>query len=161
MKYLLLVAAFLLASTSLNAAPPIVTAVSPRGLERGKATEITVTGANLGPDTQLLVPFDAAVKRLPDAKPNPAQARFEVTASAKTPIGFFLIRVYNSEGVSSPTSLAVDPFPTLAEKEDNNTLEKAQPVPVPVVIDGQCATCAANSRSTAAMTSASVINSVR
>ncbi|MFO0970283.1 MAG: PPC domain-containing protein [Gemmataceae bacterium] len=139
MKYLLLVAAFLLASTSLNAAPPIVTAVSPRGLERGKATEITVTGANLGPDTQLLVPFDAAVKRLPDAKPNPAQARFEVTASAKTPIGFFLIRVYNSEGVSSPTSLAVDPFPTLAEKEDNNTLEKAQPVPVPVVIDGQCA----------------------
>lgn len=122
-----------------QAAPPTITNIVPRGLERGKPVELMVTGTNLAPEVNLLVPFKAEVKRLPDPKPNPAQARFQVTAAPDTPVGFFLVRAFGPEGVSPPTVLAVDPFPSLAEKEDNNSIEKAQLIPLPVVLDGQCA----------------------
>jgi len=122
-----------------QAAPPTITTITPRGVERGKPIEIVIAGANLPPDAVLWTGFDADIKRLPDPKPNPAQARFLLTASPKTPIGFFFVRVYGTDGVSAPALIAVDPFAGIPEKEDNNTREKAQLVPLPVVIDGQCA----------------------
>lgn len=138
MKWYIPLLAIPLVGAAVSAAPTI-TAIAPRGLERGKPAEVVVTGTNITPETTLWLSFDAEVKRLPDAKPNPAQARFQITASPKTPIGFFLARLFGPEGVSGPAAIAVDPFVGAAEKEDNNTPEKAQPLAVPSVMDGQCA----------------------
>src|SRR5438270_3008275 len=44
----------------LAAVPPTLTAVTPRGAERGKPVEVVVAGANLTAQTRLLLPFKAS-----------------------------------------------------------------------------------------------------
>jgi hypothetical protein len=122
----------------LAAAPPTLTALTPRGAERGKPVEVVVTGTNLTPQAQLLLPFKAEQTPLPDAKPNPTQVRIRVTVDASVPLGAYPVRVVTEEGVSGLQLFSVDAFPNVNEVEDNNSFEKAQPVPVPVAITGQC-----------------------
>lgn len=82
-------AVFVLLSTAfaLKAAPPTLTNLTPRGAERGKTVEIVVSGANLTPQTRLLLPFKATQAVVPDTKPNPAQVRFQITVDASVPLG--------------------------------------------------------------------------
>lgn len=126
------------AATVSLAAPPTITSITPRGAERGKAVEVTVAGASLTPKTQLILPFPATQKLLPDAKPNPAQVRFQITVDARVPPGVYPLRVLTEDGVSGLALFAVDAFPNVAEVEDNSSFEKAQKVALPAVIDGQC-----------------------
>jgi hypothetical protein len=130
----------LLATTSgLRAAPPTLTNLTPRGAERGKTMEIVVSGTNLTPQTRLLVPFKATQAVVPDAKPNPAQVRFQLTVDASVPFGIYPVRVATDEGVSALQFFSVEAFPNVNEVKGNNTFEKAQKVPFPAVINGQCA----------------------
>src|SRR6266404_4230319 len=84
----------------LFAAPPVFTSITPPGAQRGKAIEITTGGSGLTPQTRLLLPFQATQKYLADAKPNPAQARFQLTVDPAVPLGIYPIRVMTEEGVS-------------------------------------------------------------
>jgi hypothetical protein len=124
---------------TVHAAPPTVTNVTPRGAQHGQASEIVITGTNLTPQSRLNVPFKATQTLLPDAKPNPAQIRVQLTPDASVPIGVYPLRLVTEDGVSTPFFFSVDTFPTVREVEDNNTIEKAQKVPFPCVVDGQCA----------------------
>jgi hypothetical protein len=128
-----------IACGSLRAAPPVVTAVSPRGAERGKVVEVVVTGNNLSPQSRLVLPFKAAQKLLPEAKPNPARARFQLTIDPTVPLGAYSLRVVTEDGVSGFFLFTVDLFPAVTEVESNDTFDKAQKVPFPVIVDGQCA----------------------
>jgi hypothetical protein len=127
------------AAGSAFAAPPVLTNLSPRGGERGKPIEVTVAGANLTPQTRLLLPFKATTTPLPDPKPNPAQIRFQVVIDPAVPPGAYPVRVATDDGVSSLALFSVDVLPTVLELEDNSTFDKAQKVAPPVVVDGQCA----------------------
>jgi hypothetical protein len=122
-----------------HAAPPTVANVAPRGGEPGKAVEIVVSGTNLTPQAKLVVPFKATQAVLPDAKPNPAQVRIQLTPDAGVPVGVYPLRLITEDGVSAPFFFSIDPFPTVKEIEDNNSFDKAQKVPFPCVVDGQCA----------------------
>jgi hypothetical protein len=134
----ILVVVLLLFSATAQAAPPTMTSVTPRGVERGQAVEITIAGANLTPQSRLVLPFKATQSLLPDAKPNPAQIRIQLTPDAAVPIGIYPLRLITEDGVSAPFFFSIDSFPTVKEVEDNNTFEKAQKVPFPCVVDGQC-----------------------
>jgi hypothetical protein len=138
LRSLLAVALLFFAATA-QAAPPTVTSVTPRGAERGQSVEIVVAGMNLTPHARLVVPFKATQSLLPDAKPNPAQIRLQLTPDADVPIGVYTLRLLTEDGVSAPFFFSIDVFPTVKEVEDNNTFEKAQKVPFPCVVDGQCA----------------------
>src|SRR5213075_2585280 len=85
------------------AAPPVLTSLSPRGAERGKPVEVVLTGANLSPQTRLILPFPAAQVPLPEAKPNPAQARLRLTVDPAVPLGIYPAHVATEDGVSSMT----------------------------------------------------------
>jgi hypothetical protein len=122
-----------------SAAPPVVTNITPRGAERGKAGDILVTGTGLSPQARLVLPFKATQRRLTDVKSNPLLARFQVTVDPSVPLGSYRLRVVSEEGVSGFVLFRVDSFPTVAEVESNDTFDKAQKVPFPVVVDGQCA----------------------
>jgi hypothetical protein len=122
----------------LPAAPPVLTTILPRGAERGKPVELVVSGANLTPQARLIVPFKATQKLLLDAKPNPAQVRFQLTVDPSVPVGLYVVRVATDDGVSPFLLFGVDAFPNVTEVEDNSSFEKAQKVSVPVVITGQC-----------------------
>lgn len=129
----------LLLASATEAVPPTITSLTPRGVERGKAVEITVVGTNLTPQTRLLLPFQADIEPLPDPKPNPALARFRLTVNAATPTGIYLVRALTEDGISSGVLFCVDALPNVVELEDNNTPEKAQKLTLPVIVTGQCA----------------------
>jgi hypothetical protein len=122
----------------LQAAPPTLTDLNPRGFVRGKPVVVTVTGANLTSSTRLVLPFAATQSLVPDAKPNPAQVKIQVTVDPTIAVGAYPVRIVTDEGVSALAFVAVDVIPTVAEIEDNNTFEKAQSVVPPVVIQGTC-----------------------
>ena len=134
----ILAVALVFLTTWAHAAPPTVTNVTPRGAERGQSAELVITGTNLTPQARLIVPFKATQTLLPDAKPNPAQIRIQLAADASVPLGVYPLRLVTEDGVSAPFFFSVDAFPTVKEVEDNNTFDKAQKVPFPCVVDGQC-----------------------
>lgn len=138
-RILLTVSLLSLTVRASHGAPPVLTSLAPRGVERGKPVEVVVTGANLTQQTQLWLPFPAAVKPIPEAKPNPALLKFQVTAEASVPVGVYPARLFNDEGVSGLAFFCVDAFPEGAEIEPNDSFDKAQKVPFPVVINGSCA----------------------
>jgi hypothetical protein len=121
------------------AAPPLLTTITPRGAQRGRAVDLVLTGANFTPQTRLLLPFKATQKLLPDSKPNPAQVRVRLHVDPAVPLGIHPVRAANELGVSPHLFLSVDVLPDVSEVEDNSTFEKAQKVPFPVAVTGQCA----------------------
>jgi hypothetical protein len=123
----------------LRAAPPTLTGINPRGALRGKAIDLVITGTNLTPMTRLLLPFKATQRLLPDAKPNPGQVRIQLTVDPAVPLGIYSVRLLTDEGVSPFYLFSVDAFPNVNEVEDNNRFDKAQKVPFPVIVTGQCA----------------------
>jgi hypothetical protein len=121
-----------------GAAPPVLTTLSPHGAQRGSSIVVTLTGSGLTPHTRLSLPFKAVQKPLPDAKPNPTQVRVQLTVDVAVVPGIYPVRAVNEEGLSSLSWFRVDTLPAIAEIEDNNTPEKAQKVPFPIVVEGQC-----------------------
>ena len=121
-----------------TAAPPTFSSLLPRGARRGAPVTLVVNGANLTASTRLALPFKAIQKYLPGPKPNPAQARLELTVDAGVAPGIYPVRLVNEEGLSGLVLLRVDTLPAVAEAEDNNTFEKAQKVAWPAVVEGQC-----------------------
>src|SRR5262249_22303422 len=113
----------LLGVCTLPGAPPLISGFTPRGAERGKAVELTVTGSNLTPGARLVLPFAAHQELLSDAKPNPAQARFRLTVDPIVPTGTYPVRVVTDDGISAPLLFDVDALPGVREVEDNSTFE--------------------------------------
>jgi hypothetical protein len=110
----------------------------PNGAERGKPVEIVVTGTNLTPQARLSLPFKSTQTLVAEAKPNPAQARFQLTIDASVPCGIYPARLMTEDGLSSLFFFSVDHFPGLVEVEDNSSFDRAQRVPVPVIVNGEC-----------------------
>src|SRR5262249_36531374 len=62
-----------------------------------------------------------------------------LAVDARTAVGVYPIRVVTDSGISNPVLFAVGQVPQVAERESNNTVATAQPVPNPVVVEGECA----------------------
>jgi hypothetical protein len=139
MRRILILGIALALTPAVEAAPPTLSGIVPPGAQRGKASTVTVSGANLTTKSQLILPFPAAQKLLVDAKPNPAQVRFEITVPASVPPGIYPVRVLTEGGISALSFFGVDAFPSLQEVEGNDTFDKAQKVPFPIIVSGQCA----------------------
>ena len=129
------------AGTPACAAPPKVTNLSPLGVQRGVATEMTVGGANFAGSPRLIAPFRFLIEpAAASAKSDAANWRFKLTVAADVAVGIYPVRIQTDDGISSPFLLAVGQLPQVAEKEDNSSFELAQVLPdLPVVVEGQVA----------------------
>ena len=127
---------FLFASAARADAPKIGD-VRPYGVQRGVATEVTVSGSGLAGNPALVAsfPFAGAVKASSDA----GNLRIDLTVPESAPLGVYPFRVRTDDGLSNPFLLAVGQVPAVSEIEENSTFEQAQPVPSPVVVEGTCA----------------------
>lgn len=93
---------------------PYVDSIFPLGAQRGKPAQIALQGVNLAGTTQMT---------------------FEIAPGA--PLGPQEFRARTPNGLSNPFMFDVANFPDFTETEPNNTLDKANVVPLPVVINGQ------------------------
>jgi hypothetical protein len=123
---------------------PMITHTTPVAVQRGRATEITVEGQmNFAGVTKMLVEGDGLTAEVvpPPASGNPRaparSAKLRLTVAADATLGVREFRLASRLGVSSPGQLLVVDDPVVSESGDNNTPEKANPVPVPCVVVGR------------------------
>ena len=133
----LAVALGLVLTVAAAADPPQINGFSPLGAPRGVATEVTVNGGNLAGNPQLVAPFGCTVE--PVAGADASHWKLKLTVAPDAAVGVYPVRIKTDDGISNPFLFAVDQVPQVAEKEDNNSFEAAQPVPSPAVVEGQLA----------------------
>ena len=120
------------------AAPPKLTGTSPLGVQRGKTTEITFRGSGLGDNPRLVAPFAFRIEESAGSGSVASDWKVGLTIDAGTAVGIYPIRVVTDWGVSNPILFAVGQVPQLPEVESNNTFDTAQPIPNPIVVEGEC-----------------------
>lgn len=121
------------------ATPPEIKGISPLGVQKGVETELTINGAHLGGHPQLIAPFTFATPTPEVAGSDANNWKVKIVVPVETPIGAYPIRVRTEDGLSNPFLLPVGQLPQVAEKEDNNAIERAQPITPPAVVEGQAA----------------------
>jgi hypothetical protein len=120
----------------------MITHVLPVAVQRGKTTEVTVLGRmNFAGTYQAL--FEGSGLRaevLPPkgkAPPVVGSVRLRLTVAADAAPGVREFRLVSNLGVSSVGQLVVSADPVVQEKGDNNTREKANPLPIPCTACGR------------------------
>ncbi len=128
--------------------PPEARGVYPVGGSVGATTRITISGASLRGASRLL--FDRVGITATLVSPDPARlsaptidsdgnpdAAADVTVAASTAPGLCYFRVVSLSGVSSAKRWMVGRnLPQVEEKEPNNDIAQAQPVRLPVAVNG-------------------------
>jgi hypothetical protein len=142
--------AWLLAlSVSAFAAPPVLTDLQPRGVERGRSFTLTITGRDLVPDARVVSTLPAAftpVNVAPEIGGMGRAIAFLVEPRADAASGVYPIRIESSKGISNILLFTIGTFPEITEEESlpysrpnrNDSIEAAQPIPSsPVTVNGK------------------------
>ena len=130
--------ALLVFPTSVWADPPKLTGTSPLGVQRGKTIEVMFQGTGLVGSPQLVAPFVFQLEECGGSASQAANWKVRLVVDGRTAVGVYPIRVVTDSGVSNPILFAVGQLPQVPEVEPNNTFDVAQPIPNPVVVEGEC-----------------------
>lgn len=114
----------------------------PRGSSRGAGVDVVITGQYMQDPKEIIFysPGIKAINIKPGAKPaEEVKARFEIAAYCEP--GEHILRLRTATALSEAITFWVSKFPTVEETEkkigDNDTIEKAQPVPLNSTVNGQ------------------------
>lgn len=133
---LALLGVFGLAATA-SAAPPTLTAVTPRGWKVGD-NEIAVQGTGFTPETKLAIDLPGAeVKIAETPAPTTTQIKYLVKLPPQTAAGVVEVRLASEQGLTDPALVIVDALANVAEVEPNSTLAQAQAITLPTAVEGR------------------------
>jgi hypothetical protein len=122
------------------AGAPRIGNLTPSGVRRGVATEVSISGGSLAGNPHLIAPCSFRIEPLDPKRSSATSWVFKITVAPDAAVGVYPIRVQTDDGLSNPFLLAVGQFSQVAEKEDNSSFETAQAVPAaPLIIEGQAA----------------------
>jgi len=116
-----------------------ISSVSPQAVRPGTTTDITLRGSGLAGATRLWMSFPGKAVLAAGVKNNGhdnGQVVFRVTVPANAPVGVHGLRVTTPAGVSGIRIVCVDDLPSVAQKSGNTTPAAAQPITLPVAVDG-------------------------
>jgi hypothetical protein len=135
---------------------PMITHTSPVAVQRGKTSEVTLSGQmdfsgvykvlfegtgmsgevvpNSGIPTSS--PTAKANKTKPGQKPQVHSVNLKITVAPDVTPGIRQFRLASNLGISSIGQLVIADDPVVRESGDNNTADKANPIPVPCVVCG-------------------------
>lgn len=134
----------LLACGVLSGAPAIRD-IHPHGAQTGTSFKLTLEGDGLLAGSTLQTSIPGAVSRLvtkEDTASNNAAIVFLVELKKDAQPGLYPLRLVTSNGISNLMLFSVGVFPEIEEKEStqpkpgNGKLENAEPIPVPVTVNG-------------------------
>ncbi|MBM3786315.1 MAG: hypothetical protein FJW30_18300 [Acidobacteria bacterium] len=130
-------------SLALAAAPPVITELQPRGVQKGRPFVLTVAGSNLSEGVRVLTPLPATfTPTLPEKMGMEGRyASFLVEPTKEWEVGVYPLRVQSSDGLSNIVLLSIGSLPEITEEESstggvpnsNDTIEKAQPLPASAI----------------------------
>jgi hypothetical protein len=133
---------FLLAFTWLSAGAlpvahgqPTITSANPSAVKPGEETEVVFTGTKLEGTLRFWTSFPAEVQILEQAEDG-TRVKCKLTLAETTPLQVGGVLLANEQGLTDTLWLMVDDLTTIPEAGDNNRLETAQPLTLPVAIDG-------------------------
>ncbi|MEE2640488.1 MAG: PPC domain-containing protein [Planctomycetota bacterium] len=122
-------------STLLEASSPSLTLIMPRGVQRGQEHVLTFSGARLNDAEEIFFYTEGfSVKKIEPVNANSIKVTISVAADCR--LGEHIAQVRTKSGVSDFRSFYVGAFPQLDEKEQNGSLEEAQPVPLNTTVAG-------------------------
>jgi hypothetical protein len=139
-----LIAALLMGAGPAIAAPALAW-VFPSGGQRGTTTTVYVHGAGLQRLTGVYVSGTGVTAEViptaPQAGKEPASSddvrNVRLTISSNADLGGREVRVFDQSGISEPRVLYVGQWPEVNEIEPNETPETANPVTIPVTVNGK------------------------
>jgi hypothetical protein len=131
--FALLTALFLAAT--LRAVAPNLASVTPAGGQRGTTVEVTLRGERLA-DTQEIFFYDRGitVERIVEAKEKDVKLALVIAPDCR--LGEHVLRLRTASGISAMRLFFVGPFPSIDEKEPNNSAAKPQKIPLNSTIHG-------------------------
>ncbi|HEV7226700.1 MAG TPA: pre-peptidase C-terminal domain-containing protein, partial [Pirellulales bacterium] len=111
---------------------PELTSLWPRGVERGKATQVKLRGKHLlaAGGVQFNNP-QLTGRVLPDQQDRADELLVEITPAAQLARGGYQLSIVTPGGASGPLAIEVDDLPQLAEAEPNNQAAETKPVALP------------------------------
>jgi len=117
-------------------------AVFPTGGQRGASFDLTLAGGtDLDEASQLYFshPGITAQQKTQavEGKAVPLAGQFVVTIAGDVPVGVYDIRARSMYGLSNPRTFSVGDRKEINETEPNNTLDKAQPIELNLVVNGR------------------------
>jgi hypothetical protein len=119
-------------STGAGAAPPEVTSLFPAGAQPGSAANVTIQGT-LGDGVGNVWCSNRGVRVTLPEKPGP----IAVAVAADAEPGLCWLRFSNGEGASALRPFVIGTCREINEVEPNDDVARAQPLELPVVVNGQ------------------------
>ncbi len=145
MRHAKLTLSFIVLMTSLAAPslaqPPSIGFTLPSAVVPGQPVDVTLFGGNLAGPTQFWTSFPCTVELAPGVEKNGTDAGkvvYRLTAPTESPPGFGALRVATAQGVSNLRLILLDDLATVVDNGANKTPETAQPLTLPVAVDGAC-----------------------
>lgn len=120
-------------ATTLAAAPPSVTKVTPLGIAPGQTSELTLNGSQLAGVTQLWSTWGVSIA---PTKAEDGSLSFSVELPNDAQLGLHAIRVISPDGASDLRLMLVDDLSSVGEGQGNNTPDSAQSISTSCAIDG-------------------------
>ncbi len=132
-----LLSSFLPSASSLLAAEPVITRLSPPGFQRGTEVDLEITGARLA-DVKKLLFYSGGIEvvslEAEKDKDNKVKARLKIPENC--PPGLHALRLATATGISNLRLLGVSPFPQLQEAEPNSDFASPQSIAVGHTVNG-------------------------
>jgi hypothetical protein len=125
----------IIAALPARAASPALSAIQPRGVQRGTDAVLLFNGARLGDAKEIFLYYPGVTVAKLEVV-NDTQVKATVKVAADCRLGEHVARVRTATGISELLSFWVGALPIVAEKEPNNDLATAQKVPLNVTIAG-------------------------
>lgn len=123
-------------ATSLFAADPRLSIITPRGVQRGAEHELTFSGNRLADAEEVLFYSPGfEVLEITSDNPNRCKAKIKVAPDAK--LGEHVAQVRCKSGISDFRTFYVGALPAVAEKEPNSEFAAPQPIELGVTVDGR------------------------
>lgn len=116
---------------------PTIHQFVPQAIRPGASAVVKIRGANLAAASQLWI--SGGVEAKPTLPASSAEATFQVTVPAHTPVGLCAARLATSKGVSGTRLILVDDLPTIAQVRGNHSPQTAQAISFPAAVDGYIA----------------------
>jgi len=126
----------------LLAVQPELRELQPPGAQRGKTFSLTLKGEALESGAEVITTLPATISRLAppkDLQTPDSELLFLVQLPDDAPVGLYPIRVHTENGLSNVLIFSVGDLPEAFEKEPNNSIDQAQPITVPVTVNGSLA----------------------